>query len=76
MVSCGRRGRGRKKDAATVMLTWDWDIQRAGIAKALSGVAEVDLTRLWRPAPVDETFMQRWVQTVRAAQGSCPKPKP
>lgn len=58
------RGRARKKGAAEVMLTWDWDTQRASIAKALSGIAEVDLTRLWRPATIDETFLQRWMQTV------------
>ncbi len=60
------RGRGRKKaggDAAT--LGWDWDQQRGVIAKGLSGVAEVDLVRLWQPEPVEDAFVQRWLQTVR-----------
>ena len=61
------RGRGRKKGAAEAMLTWDWGDQRARVAKALSGVAEVDLMRLWRPASVAGPFLQRWMETVRSA---------
>jgi len=59
------RGRGRKKGGDAATLGWDWDQQRGVIAKGLSGVAEVDLVRLWQPEPVEDAFVQRWLQTVR-----------
>ena len=52
-------------------LAWDWDQQRAVAAKGLSGVAEVDLVGLWRPEPVEDAFVQRWMQTVRRVVSAC-----
>ena len=60
-----RRGRGRRKAAGDEFLAWEWDHQRAVIAKGLSGAAEANAAALWQPEAVEDAFVQSLMQTVR-----------
>ncbi len=62
-LSIGLRGRGRKK-GAEALATWDWEAQRAKVARVLCSVSEVDLAPLFAPAPVEDAFLQLWMKFV------------
>lgn len=56
---------GRKKAAAGRDLgTWDWAAQRERVMRAAAGVADLDLRKLFSPAPVDDALVQRWIRLV------------
>ena len=63
------KGRGRKKAAPSsqAMSQWDWEGQRDRIARALAGIADIDLWKLFRPASPDESLLRTWSQTVNLA---------
>lgn len=63
-ISIGLRGRGRKK-GAEALAAWDWEAQRAKVARVLCSVSEVDLAPLFAPAPVEDAFLQLWMKFVR-----------
>jgi non-SMC mitotic condensation complex subunit 1, N-term len=56
--------RGRKKPPAEALLEWDWEPQRARVMRAVWGLAEVDMWKLFRPRPPDDAFLQRWIKMV------------
>ncbi len=68
VVRAAGKGRGRKKAAvpSQAMAHWDWENQRERIARALAGVADIDLWKLFRPASPDEPLLRTWSQGVRA----------
>jgi hypothetical protein len=60
------RGKSRRNPAGStnVLVQWDWDGQRDRLARALGGVADIDLGMLFSPASPDEAFLQTWCHTV------------
>ena len=58
------RGRGRKKASGTqAVLQWDWDCQRDKVARSLAAVADIDLWKLYRPKPIEESLLQTCSRT-------------
>lgn len=45
------------------MLQWDWDSQRDKVARSLAVVTDIDLWKLYRPKPIEESLLQTCSKT-------------
>ena len=59
------RGKGRKRaTGAQAVLQWDWDSQRDKVGRSLAVVTDIDLWKLYRPKPIEESLLQTCSKTV------------
>lgn len=45
------------------VLQWDWDSQRDKVGRSLAVVTDIDLWKLYRPKPIEESLLQTCSKT-------------
>lgn len=68
------RGKGRKKaTGAQAVLQWDWDSQRDKVGRSLAVVTDIDLWKLYRPKPIEESLLQTCSKTAGSSCSLLPR---